>query len=60
MVAAGTARKELVVYLVRRVHDLGGPMRTSRKPRTTRTDRTEQTDRPEMATMIDQSTRGHA
>jgi hypothetical protein len=59
VVTAGMAgaRKELVVYLVRRAHDLGGPVRTSRKPRTTRTDRT---NRPETATMIDQSTRGHA
>ena len=59
VVTAGMAgaRKELVVYLVRRAHDLGGPVRNSRKPRTTRTDRT---DRTETATMIDQSRRGHA
>jgi hypothetical protein len=47
--------KEPVVYLVRRAHDLGGPVRTGRKRRTT-----PPTDRPEMATMIDQSARGHA
>jgi hypothetical protein len=67
VVTAGTAgaRKELVVYLVRRARDLGGPVRNSRKPRTTRTDRTNgtnrtnRTNRTVTATMIDLSRRGH-